>query len=234
MKKEHWAPKPTVDTWAMSSIHFGQPLWMEIAGKTVADFGCGTGADAIDLAKRGARRVIGIDRDETGLEAARQRAAAAGVGDRCMFTTATDIAADVVTSCDTFEHVTDLGQALEQIHGMLTPTGSLWASFGPPWRHPKGGHILSVFPWAQLVLSESALMRWRSAYRQGPPVRRFLDIGLNQMTVGRFIEIVEQSPFKLDWIELVPIRTLQGLRLENYRVTREFVTSVVKCRLLPR
>ena len=39
----------------------GDQFWKEIEGKTVIDFGCGFGDDAIEMAERGAKRVIGID-----------------------------------------------------------------------------------------------------------------------------------------------------------------------------
>lgn len=56
-----------------------------IEGKTVIDIGCGPGHYGITLAKRGAKRVVGLDFAEGMLELARKRAAEAGVADRCEF-----------------------------------------------------------------------------------------------------------------------------------------------------
>lgn len=39
----------------------GPSVWDAIRDKTVVDFGCGMGDEAVEMAKRGARRVIGID-----------------------------------------------------------------------------------------------------------------------------------------------------------------------------
>ena len=39
----------------------GPRIWAEIADKVVIDFGCGEGAEAIEMARRGARRVIRVD-----------------------------------------------------------------------------------------------------------------------------------------------------------------------------
>ncbi len=39
----------------------GEVIWEQIAGKTVIDFGCGAGVEAVEMATRGARRVIGLD-----------------------------------------------------------------------------------------------------------------------------------------------------------------------------
>ena len=51
--------------------------------------------------------------------------------------------------------------------------------------------------------------------------------GLNQMTIGRFEKLIAASPFKLADFELVPIRPFR--RFHN-RLTREFTTTIVRCR----
>src|SRR5579863_107715 len=56
----------------------GKGVWDEIRGRTVIDFGCGQGAEAIEFAQRGARHVFGIDILERWLVIARQQAANAG------------------------------------------------------------------------------------------------------------------------------------------------------------
>jgi 2-polyprenyl-3-methyl-5-hydroxy-6-metoxy-1,4-benzoquinol methylase len=43
-------------------------FWGEIHGKTVIDFGCGIGEEAIEMARRGAERVVGIDTQTDVLE----------------------------------------------------------------------------------------------------------------------------------------------------------------------
>ena len=54
-----------------------------IAGRTVVDIGCGPGHFGIELARRGAAHVFGIDFAEGMLEVARKHAQAAGVAARC-------------------------------------------------------------------------------------------------------------------------------------------------------
>lgn len=56
-----------------------------IQGKRVLDVGCGPGHYSVELAKRGAAEVRGIDFAEGMIEIARGMAASAGVTDRCRF-----------------------------------------------------------------------------------------------------------------------------------------------------
>lgn len=54
---------------------------LDLAGKTVTDFGCGSGVLAIAALKLGAARVIGVDNDPQALAASRDNALRNGVGE---------------------------------------------------------------------------------------------------------------------------------------------------------
>ena len=215
------------------AVLLGDEFFARVAGKTVIDFGCGEGADAVEMAQKGAKRVIGMDVREDVLEAARQRALKAGVENSCVFLLPPKEPkelADVVVSVDAFEHFTDPAGILRDMYALLQPGGEVVISFGPTWYHPLGGHLFSVFPWAHLIFSEKALIRWRSAFKTDGATR-FSEVagGLNQMTIKEFEELIEGSPFRLASLELVPIRRLR--RFHN-RLTREFTTAVVRGRLV--
>lgn len=54
----------------------------DLAGKTILDFGCGSGILAIAALKLGAARAVAVDHDPQALDATRDNAAANGVADR--------------------------------------------------------------------------------------------------------------------------------------------------------
>jgi SAM-dependent methyltransferase len=214
------------------AILLGPDFLQTIRGKRVIDFGCGEGAEAIEMALNGAGKVVGIDIRENLLDIARQNARAAGVENICSFDLSTQEPADVIVSLDSFEHVADPAQVLSIIASLLKPHGEVIASFGPTWYHPLGGHLFSVFPWAHLMFSEKALIRWRADFKTDGATR-FGEVagGLNQMTIRRFERLIANSPFQLSELDLVPIRKLKPV---HNRLTREFTTALVRCRMVKR
>jgi SAM-dependent methyltransferase len=208
-------------------VLLGDDLLTRIKDKDVLDFGCGLGAEAVEMAGV-ARSVHGLDILTASLEKARQRAEAAGVSHKCTFgSTPPPHAIDAIISLDSFEHFGDPADILRTMYSLLRPGGQVLVSFGPPWMHPLGGHLFAVFPWAHLLFSEAALIRWRSDFRSDGATR-FSEVegGLNQMTIGRFERLVAESPFRLVYMEAVPIRRLEPIA---NRVTREFTTAIVRC-----
>jgi SAM-dependent methyltransferase len=213
-------------------VLFGPGIWDEIAGRVVIDFGCGWGEEAVDMARHGAKKVIGLDLRERLLASARETAERAGVSDICTFTTKTDEKADVIMSLDAFEHFDDPAGILKIMRGLLKRDGRVIAMFGPTWYHPLGGHQFSVFPWSHLLFTERALIRWRSDFKRDNAMRfNEVEGGLNQMSISRFERIVAASDFEFESLEAVPIRKLR--RFHN-RLTREFFSAIVRCRLKPR
>jgi SAM-dependent methyltransferase len=209
----------------------GSSIWQDLTDKVVLDFGCGSGQDAIEIAKRGARKVIGVDIRDSVLDLARQKAAQARVADRTVFVREPSEQVDVVVSVDAFEHFADPAGVLESIKRLLKPNGRVLISFGPPWYHPLGGHLFSVFPWAHLIFTEEALIRWRADFKTDG-ARRFHEVagGLNQMTIARFERIARSAGLRVVWRRLIPIRAARWL---HCRLTREFLTTVAQYELSP-
>jgi len=214
------------------AVLLGPQIWDEVADKVVIDFGCGEGSEVIEIAQHGARKVIGLDIQENLLEIGRKRAVQQGLSEKCFFERETNEKADLITALDSFEHFNDPASILATMSQLLKPSGCVLAAFGPTWYHPLGGHPFSVFPWAHLIFTEKALIRWRSDFKTDGATR-FCEVkgGLNQMSIARFEKIVASSPFRFSKLETVPIRRLKAF---NNSLTREFTTAVVRCKLVLR
>jgi len=228
----HWCAGRTVGDRGKVEARFGSQIWTALAGRVVIDFGCGDGAEAIEVARAGARRVIGIDIRPKVLAQARAAAERAGVSDRCVFVHDTAERADIILSLDGFEHYDNPEQVLRAMQRLVLPHGRVFITFGPPWFHPFGGHLFSVFPWAHLIFTERALIRWRSDFKSDGATR-FCEVegGLNQMTVRRFETLLHRSDFEIEAFEAVPIKRARWLWSG---VMRELLTSIVRCTLVPR
>ena len=211
------------------ALYFGNKQLAELHNKTVVDFGCGLGINALELAELGCKRVIAIDIQENLLAIGRNEAKSRGLSDKIKFVTSYEGKADVVLTTDAFEHFADPTAILRLFWDMLTRDGYAMIQFGPTWYHPLGGHLFSVFPWAHLIFTERSLIRWRSDFKTDGATR-FEECagGLNKMTISRWERIVRESGFVVSRYELRPIRAVQAL---HCRLTRELFTSVVVARL---
>lgn len=209
----------------------GKEVWSKLAGKRVLDFGCGEGTEVIEIASKGvAESVCGVDIVQRSLDRAEQRAKGAGLFEPGMFRREPPSGAfDVVISLDAFEHYPDPLSILKTMYDLVVPGGSVLVSFGPPWYHPWGSHLV-IFPWAHLVFTERSLMEWRAKFKTDG-AKRFNEVegGLNQMTIGRFVKLVRASGWHLGKLELIPIR---GVGFLHNRLWREFMTSSVRAELV--
>jgi hypothetical protein len=84
---------------------------------------------------------------------------------------------------------------------------------------------MELYPWTHILFSEEAVLRWRQLMRGGKALH-YGEIGLNQMTVARFLQLLDRSDFRVVTLRVIPIRPLRWL---HTRLTREFTTSVVQC-----
>ena len=114
------------------------------AGAHVADVGCGHGASTLLLAQEyPASRMVGFDAHEGSIEAARKRAADAGLADRVRFE---------VASAATFEGAFDLVCFFDCLHDMGDPAG---ACAHARERMAPGGTLMLIEPFANDDLSDN-------------------------------------------------------------------------------
>lgn len=128
-------------------LHEINPLRLEwinarapLAGKTVADIGCGGGILAESMAKKGAN-VTGIDLSEKALKVADLHSLESGVQVRYELISAEELAArepskyDVVTCMEMLEHVPDPAAVVKACATLVKPGGHVF--FSTINRNPK-------------------------------------------------------------------------------------------------
>ncbi|HZS10865.1 MAG TPA: class I SAM-dependent methyltransferase [Nitrospirales bacterium] len=216
---------------------FGTAFLERVKDAVVIDHGCGYGDAVAAVARAGAREAVGLDIRDAVLEAGRRIAVNMGVGDRCRFVNITSPnalepwigRADVVLSIDAFTHYLDPEQELRRMRRLLRSGGRLYVSFGPPWWHPNGCHMMpfGAPPWAHLVFAEQVILDVRRRFR-GDGARRFEHVegGLNRMSVRRFERLMTRSGFQVTCLECVPIRGVSPLA--RLPIGRELFTSIVQ------
>ncbi|RJG05235.1 bifunctional 2-polyprenyl-6-hydroxyphenol methylase/3-demethylubiquinol 3-O-methyltransferase UbiG [Noviherbaspirillum cavernae] len=121
-------------------LHEINPLRLEwinarvpLAGKTVADIGCGGGILAESMAKKGAQ-VTGIDLSEKALKVADLHSLESGVAVRYELISAEELAAreaaryDIVTCMEMLEHVPDPAAVVRACATLVKPGGHVFFS----------------------------------------------------------------------------------------------------------
>ena len=206
-----------------------------IQGKTVLDYGCGPGWQAVAMRRAGARHVHGVDINDAWLSHGRDLAANAGADGVTFATTAGAEKYDIVLSLGAMEHFREPGKELAR---MCSYTGQeLLISWAEPWYSPYGTHLNGTtrLPWLNLWFSERTLLNVRNLYPDGSDgAKRFEDIrgGLNKMTVRRFEQLIAAAPgmrvehLTLHSVKRVPLVT-------RVPVLRELMTGAVTCILKP-
>jgi SAM-dependent methyltransferase len=114
----------------------------DVRGKTVCDIGCGSGRFVDELARRGARRVVGVDVAPEMLKIAGDLAGESGVRDRCEFVHADVLnwrrqeQFDLVIAIGFWDYIQHPAERLRIIRGLTRGTFlSAWPRFWT-WRMP--------------------------------------------------------------------------------------------------
>ncbi|MBC7428796.1 MAG: methyltransferase domain-containing protein [Bacteriovorax sp.] len=201
----------------------------KVFGKFVVDFGCGLGGDTKTMAEWGAKLSLGLEIREELVKTNSENIKLSN----CVFATTLSAEfkqkADLIISIDAFEHFSHPADMLKIMYDCLHPGGEAFISFGPTWYHPFGGHLFAVFPWAHLIFTEKALLRWRNQfYNDGATKFNEVAGGLNQLSIAEFVELFNKSGFVIQDLNCKPIR---GQRWLQKILGREFTTSMVLVRL---
>lgn len=209
--KKYYPPKPGADFPELRrplEVLLGETFPSVVKDRLVVDFGCGFGADAAQMARWGARLSVGLEIRQELVDSNRLKYQLPNLQFHTSLPTDLAQKADLVISIDAFEHFDQPALMLELMYNVLKPGGKAYITFGPLWKHPYGGHFFSPFAWAHLLLREEALVAWRNLSFPADQARTFGDVsgGLNQMTITTFKQLIHASPFKLEKLELPPIK----------------------------
>lgn len=211
-----------------------------IVGRSVLDHGCGPGWQAVAMrVQSGAASVYGLEIESHWHEQGRELARSYSCEDSVSFGSSVpkDARFDVVVSLGAFEHYADPAAELGRMASLLKPGGVILLSWSEPWYYHSGSHIACFtripgtnqpVPWANLIFSERALLKLRSRFRSDQ-ASRYSEIagGLNQMTLARFEQILDESA--LD-VERVYYLAMRGLPLvTRIPVIRELFTFSASC-----
>jgi 2-polyprenyl-3-methyl-5-hydroxy-6-metoxy-1,4-benzoquinol methylase len=192
--------------------------------KDVLDFGCGYGSTSFYMAQRGARSVTGIDIDEQRIQFAKAKLASAyGVLSSVVrFYLPETLPAgqhfDMIVSKDCFEHYANPEAIVGQMKRYLKPDGVLVIGFTQLWKAPYGGHIsfMTKLPWAHLIFPEEVIAAERRRFRPEEEAKTFAEMrgGLNQMTLARFLQIMQDSALKFQYFR-INVSTSKLMKLFN-------------------
>jgi len=231
----------TVDNALSFPIKTIPDLLEHVKDKTVLDYGCGPGFQAVALVRCGAKAVVGIDINDSWLERANALAAQHECSDRVFFWHAGDFLKDssqqgkfdVVFCCGSFEHFADSAKELANMSRMIKPGGKILITFAEPWLSPHGSHMdnFCKLPYINVFFSEKTVMAVRSRFRDDGATR-YEDIksGLNKMTLAKFERIVRSSGLRVEHRNYFATKNLPAVR--NIPLLREFFVSAVTCILV--
>lgn len=199
------------DTPAWFAEHYGDAVdqiveffggdGISLAGKDVADVGCGDGIIDLGLAhKAGPRSMVGFDILPTDVAWLARRAKEEGVGDELPpeleFRTcgpralpADDDSFDYVVTWSAFEHIEDPVAVLREIRRILRPGGILFLQIWPLYHSEHGAHLWQCIPdsFVHLIRPAAEIEAEVRATTKHPPeeIDEFLEVfaELNRLTL---------------------------------------------------
>lgn len=185
-------------------------LEVDVGGEDVLDLGCGHGALSLDLARRGARSVLGLD--PAAQRVAYAEAKARPEAPHVLSFATTDVRElpgearfDRVVSKDTFEHVGDVPGTMRALHRLLRPGGIAMLGFSPLWYSPFGDHgeLGSRLPWAHVFAGEAPVLAAFNA-RNASRHASLREAGFNMLVKRDFLDAFSASGLVLDRLVVNP------------------------------
>ncbi|HET9050796.1 MAG TPA: class I SAM-dependent methyltransferase [Candidatus Dormibacteraeota bacterium] len=186
------------DEAASKLIDFLAGYGVGLAGRDVADIGCGDGIIDLGIVHKAApARLVGYDVNPTNLDHLRGECRREGISDAlpeslefavCGETSipAADSSFDAVVSWSAFEHIAEPTPVLREVRRILRPGGLVFIQVWPFYFSEHGSHLTEWFPegFAQLVHSRDEVeARVRGGATDPAWAEYMLNAHLNRITV---------------------------------------------------
>lgn len=235
-----------IDYYNYGSVE-NEKFWRRLGGmpelkeKKILDFGCGHGALAIELARSGAKYVLGIDLEEKLLKFANENLSLNNstyrekVNFKNINILENDIKQkfDLIVTKDTFEHSPNLPKILEKMYDLLDKGGKVYVGFGPLYNFYNGDHGRTnlPFPWLHLFFSENFIIN-RHNKKNNFKINKIQDLGLSKYSLKEYENFFENSKFKIIYYKTNlsdhPISPVFNL-LSKIKFLKEYFTYNIYC-----
>jgi 2-polyprenyl-3-methyl-5-hydroxy-6-metoxy-1,4-benzoquinol methylase len=215
----------------------GQPSF---DGLTVLDAGCGHGSLCVDVASKGADKVLGIDISERRVRFAQEnlRRHYPHLNEVlefrcCEVADLPHTGFDLILSKDTFEHVLNLNSTLAQMKRRLRHHGRIYAGFAPLYNSVRGDHgrLRTPLPWGHVLLPETLLLRRLNKRRQNK-VASVHDLGLNKLSLEEYRTLIYTSGLYVSYFRVNvsrhPVSRLFSL-IRRIPLLEEYFTHNLYC-----
>ncbi len=174
---------------------------------SVLEIGCGEGGNLVPFAKKGCKRVLGIDMSEKKIQNAHTFFKDMELSDKTEFIcddiyniSTEDIGQfDVIFMRDVLEHIHNQEKFMKFVKRFLKPDSAFFLGF-PPWHNPFGGHqqmcknkFLSKLPYFHILpkfMYRSILKLFGET--QGS-INALLEIKDTRITIERFEKIIKED-----------------------------------------
>jgi SAM-dependent methyltransferase len=128
---------------------------------------------------------------------------------------------DIVLSQNSMEHFPDPMRVVQVMKRLVTNSGKLLITFGPPWFAPYGSHMhfFCKVPWLNILFSERTVMKVRNHFRSdGATCYEDVEGGLNRMTIRKFEQLLEEAHLETTYKRYRCLKNLPLLgRLPGFR-----------------
>ena len=187
---------------------------LDFKGKDVLDFGCGCGALGLEtILNKEAKSLVGLDLHTEWIKFAKQNLEVnyPQLQDKVSFFNCgidmlpENMKFDLIISKEVFEHVDDLGSAINSMKGRLRSGGMIISGFGPLYNSPLGHHkrFTFKFPFAHIFFTEKYLFKKLNGVKKDIEYKNLSDLGLNGLSFRKYKEIL----LKDNDLEIVAFKT---------------------------